>query len=369
MDATQEWERAAAENFSCRSCGSQMLFDPDTQGLKCEHCGAQAEIPAALVEAPEYLYNPQTDSYTAPDWEAVGNKTIHCKNCGAQTVVSSADMTAACPFCGSQYVMDENEITTGILPETLMPFQVSRERAMALFRDWVKRRFWAPRAFKKMRHHINELQGVYIPFWTYDADLYTAYTGQGGRDRTETYTTTDKDGHRVTRTRTVTDWYPIAGNEALSFDDEAVCATRRVDRSQLAGAGAFNTKTLRRYSPAFLCGFAAQRYDVGVGEGWQEAGASMQRKMENHVEQVEGYDHYRQMNFRHRFENVRFKHILLPLWISSYPYKQKVYRFMVNGETGVISGKSPVSACKVAIAALLIAALVALVIWLFWRYG
>lgn len=360
--------RAAADMFSCEGCGSQMLFDPNTQKLKCEHCALEKEIPAPLVEAPEYLYNPQTDSYTAPDWEALGNKTVRCKNCGASTVVSSADMTAVCSFCGSHYVMDEDEITIGILPETIMPFQISRERASGLFRDWVKRRFWAPRAFKKASHRISELHGVYIPFWTYDAHLYTSYVGQGGRDRTETYTTRDEDGNTHTHTRTVTDWYPIAGNAALSFDDEKVCATRRVDTQMLDETGTYSTKMLRRYAPAFLCGFAAQRYDVGVGEGWKEAGAGMEHKMENHVEQQEGYDHYRGMQYQHQFDQVRFKHILLPLWLSSYPYKQKVYSFMVNGETGVVAGKSPVSALKVAAAVLLAVGLIALLLWFIWYF-
>ena len=78
MPATEE-ARAAANHFACGSCGSQLLFDPDTQGLRCEHCGRGEEIPAPLVEAPEYLYNPATDSYDAPNWEAMGNKTVRCK--------------------------------------------------------------------------------------------------------------------------------------------------------------------------------------------------------------------------------------------------------------------------------------------------
>lgn len=220
---TTEEARAAASNFACESCGSQLLFDPDTQGLRCDHCGREEEIPALLVEAPEYLYNPMTDSYDAPNWEAMGNKTVRCKNCGAEEVVDAAAMTAACPFCGSQYVMDENEVTEGILPETLQPFKVSKVKAADLFKSWAKSRFWAPGAFKKTRHTTRELQGLYLPFWTFDADLYSQYTGEGGRDRTETYTTTDKDGHTQTHTRTVTDWYPISGDAALSFDDEAVC--------------------------------------------------------------------------------------------------------------------------------------------------
>ena len=161
---TTEEARAAASNFACESCGSQLLFDPDTQGLRCDHCGREEEIPALLVEAPEYLYNPMTDSYDAPNWEAMGNKTVRCKNCGAEEVVDAAAMTAACPFCGSQYVMDENEVTEGILPETLQPFKVSKVKAADLFKSWAKSRFWAPGAFKKTRHTTRELQGLYLPF-------------------------------------------------------------------------------------------------------------------------------------------------------------------------------------------------------------
>ena len=270
---TTEEARAAASNFACESCGSQLLFDPDTQGLRCDHCGREEEIPALLVEAPEYLYNPMTDSYDAPNWEAMGNKTVRCKNCGAEEVVDAAAMTAACPFCGSQYVMDENEVTEGILPETLQPFKVSKVKAADLFKSWAKSRFWAPGAFKKTRHTTRELQGLYLPFWTFDADLYSQYTGEGGRDRTETYTTTDKDGHTQTHTRTVTDWYPISGDAALSFDDEAVCATTHVDKGMLGRLGAYDVKVLRRYSPAFLAGFGAQRYDVGVGHAVEHGAA------------------------------------------------------------------------------------------------
>lgn len=361
MDVTEQATHAAADTFTCEGCGSQMRFDPDSQGLKCEHCGGEKAIPSELVEAPEYLYDPRTDSYTAPDWQAQGGRTVRCKNCGAQTVVSAAAMTSCCAFCGSTYVMDQDEIQVGILPETMMPFQFSREKATAQYKKWLKSRFWAPRKFKKSNHQARELQGMYLPFWTYDAELHTDYRGMGGMDRTETYTTTDGEGHTETHTRTVTDWYPISGEENLAFDDEAVCATRHVDLSMLRQLGQFTTKVLRRYSPAFLAGFTAQRYDVGVGEGWNEASGRMRDKMESHIRDERGYDHYRGMQYDHFFSPARFKHILLPVWLSSYTYKNKVYHFMVNGETGKVAGKAPVSVLKVLLAALLVLGIVALV--------
>lgn len=130
--------------------------------------------------------------------------------------------------------MDENEVTEGILPETLQPFKVSKTRASGLFAAWAKSRFWAPGAFKKTRHAVRELQGVYIPFWTYDAELYSQYVGEGGRDRTVTYTTTDKDGNTHTHTRTVTDWYPISATPPCPLTTRRYGATTHVDKGMLA---------------------------------------------------------------------------------------------------------------------------------------
>lgn len=369
MAETQEnARRIAAEGFPCQGCGSQMTFEPESQSMCCIHCGNREPVPADMLESPEYLYDPQTDSYTAPDWEAVGTRTVRCQGCGAETVVPSSSMTVQCPFCGSEYVVDVGDIGAGILPETMMPFRVAEKTALDRFRAWAKKRFWAPRAFKKTAHKTGGMQGIYLPFWTYDADLYTSYTGQGGRDRTEVRTRR-VNGKTETYTVTVTDWFPISGDDTLHFDDEAVCATRKVDLSQLRSLGAFSMKVLARYNPAYLAGFAAERYDVGVGEGFAEASPGMQNRMESHIRQSRCYDHYRSMRYDHRFSDVRFKHILLPVWLSSYTYRGKIYRFMVNGETGRVAGKAPVSPLKVLLACLLAAGAVALIALLVYFYG
>ncbi len=361
-------KRVAAAGFPCEGCGSQMTFEPETQSMCCIHCGRKELVPAQMLEAPEYLYDPNTDSYTAPDWEAIGTRTVRCQGCGAETTISSADMTVQCPFCGSGYVVDCDEIGAGFFPETMMPFRVAEKTAFERFRAWTKKRFWAPGAFKKAAFKTGGMQGVYLPFWTYDADLYSTYTGQGGRDRTEVRTRT-VNGKTETYTKTVTDWYPISGSGTLHFDDQAVCATRRVELPQLKSLGAFSMKVLARYNPAYLAGFAAQRYDVGVGEGFTAAAPGMQNQMVSHVQNELGYDHYRNMQFNHRFSNVRFKHILLPVWMSSYTYRGKIYHFMVNGETGKVAGKAPVSPAKVAAAILIGAAALVLLLLIVYYFG
>lgn len=343
-----EAKKIAASDFPCAGCGSQMEFDPDTQTLQCIHCGGHADIPTQVIEAPEYLYNPQTDSYNAPNWESAGQHLVRCQGCGAETVVPAAVMTAQCPFCGCNYVVDADAVDMGILPETMMPFRLSKKTAMEKFHQWVKKRFWAPEKFKKSSLKSEAMTGVYLPFWTYDADVVTRYTGQGGRDRRETRTRR-VNGKTETYTVTVTDWFPISGSDQMSFDDAAVCATRQVNLPLLQKLGAFSMKTLARYNPAFLAGLQAKRYDVGVGEGFDSVRPGMQNSMEKHIQSSLDYDHYRGMRYQHQFYNVKFKHILLPVWMSSFTYKNKVYQFMVNGETGKIAGKAPVSVRKIVI--------------------
>jgi hypothetical protein len=334
-----------------------MVFCPDTQEMRCESCGNSQEIPSVVLEAPEYLYDPEKDEYNAPNWEDIGTRTVCCSSCGAQTVVSSSVITAKCPFCGSNYVIDQNEATAGILPETIMPFKVSRNRAFELFTKWTKSRFWAPKKFKRASHTTEALMGVYLPFWTFDADLQTSYSGQGGKHYVTTHTRMVK-GKPQTYTVTRTRWYPLSGNKNLRFDDETVCASKTAQVDLMKGLGTFDTKMLNRYHPAFLAGFAAQRYDIGLGEGWSQAQPGMQTKMETKIRDDYHYDCYRNMRYNHFFSNVRFKHILLPVWMSSYTYRKKIYRFLINGETGRLSGKAPVSALKVACTVLLAAAVI-----------
>lgn len=361
MENTAKDKRIGANTFPCEGCGSQMHFDPDTQGMKCDHCGRSDALDLQWMESPEYLYNPADGGYTAPDWELLGNRTVSCRNCGAQTVIAADEMTAECPFCGSRYVVDSGEVDVGILPESLMPFRISRDKAVEIFKGWVKKRFWAPGKYKKSRAAVEHLQGVYMPYWTFDSDLVSDYAGEGGKDYTVTRTRV-VNGKRQTYTETRTRWYPISGREQLAFDDYPACATRTLDQQLIRQLGGYSMKVLCRYAPAFLAGFSAERYNVGLDEGWSAVSPAMEAAMESRIQANEGYDHYRGMRYNHQFYNVRFKHILLPVWIFSSPYGKKIYRFMINGETGRVAGSAPVSPFKVLAA---VAAGLALVLLIF----
>jgi hypothetical protein len=106
-------------------------------------------------------------------------------------------------------------------------------------------------------------------------------------------------------------------------------------------------KVLNVYHPAYLAGFLAERYNVGIGEGFDSVRHSMELRMEQHIKASRHYDTYRFMHYSHQYDNVRFKHFLLPLWLATYRYRDKIYQFMVNGETGKVAGRAPKSPWKI----------------------
>lgn len=338
-------EVGATVGFPCRSCGSQMAYSPAHGKLYCEYCESVTDIDSPEIEAPEYVYYPLDDRYDAPNWDEMSSKTLTCPSCGADTVIGAGVMTATCPFCGSHYVSEATPTPGVILPETMMPFRISREAANERFNNWVKKRWLAPRAFIKGRHKT-ELSGIYIPFWTFDAQITTDFRGFGGRRRTVHYTVR-VNGRTEHRTKTVIDWYPIAGDETMCFDDIPCAATNKIDRAMLQKVGSYSMKVLNVYNPAYLAGFFAERYSISLSEGFAAVRVSMERQMIARIEARCGYDLYRDMHYHHNYDSVHFKHILLPLWLSSYKYRDKVYQLMINGETGQVAGKSPLSAWKI----------------------
>ena len=339
--------KSNAIGFPCRQCGNQMAYRPEKDKLYCEYCQSEVEIPGEASEAAEYMYFPDEDRYDAPQWETEPGQLLTCPSCGADTVIGAAAMTASCPFCSSHYVTEAPADAKIILPETMMPFRISEQAAREQFTGWAKKQWLAPRAFQKEAKR-QEMRGVYIPFWTFDASLDTSYSGFGGRRRVEHYTVR-VNGKTQTRTRTRTDWYPVSGRMHMDFDNVPCPATAKLDRGLLDKLGGFSLKILHPYNPAYLAGFLAERYSIGLAAGFETVRRLMDRRMEAHIEASLGYDTYRGMRYHHHYEAVKFKHILLPVWLSAYSYHGKTYQFLVNGETGKPAGHSPLSALKIAL--------------------
>ncbi len=188
--------------FPCVHCGANLQFAPGTESLKCPYCGTEQKIPGVptrIVALDFVEYARQV-----PSADGVRETlTVHCTNCGAETSLQPNTTAALCPFCGSGIVATAAS-KKAIRPQGVLPFKITREQSVELFRAWVGGLWFAPNALKKQAE-CSGIHGVYVPTWTYDANTQTEYRGERGENywETETYTETDAQGNAVTRQRQV----------------------------------------------------------------------------------------------------------------------------------------------------------------------
>ena len=342
----------------CPNCGATVVFDPATGGMHCEYCGYTCELPMADSENEicemDFESALHTESY---DW-GEQKKEVQCKQCGAVTVYDALETAAVCPFCGSTSVMPAANENT-IAPGAVCPFAVTKDQAGESFTKWLKGKLFAPRKAKQSARP-ESFTGVYLPYWTYDAQTTSNFTARAGYDRT----VKDKDGNR----KTVTDWRHVSGIYQKFFDDVTVMASKRQTDSGVKACEPFDFSKLVPYSPQVVAGFIAERYSIGLKEGWESAQKNIQSRLHSdissYVRRHWNANRADSVRFSTLYSNITYKYLLVPTWISSFKYKDKVYQFAVNGQTGKVGGKAPVSVWRVLIAIALGIALIALLAYL-----
>ena len=344
-------EKAAtmkATDRKCPQCAAVMDFDPSTGGLYCQYCGYREEIAAANSEgetAASELDFASAEFTGNCDW-GVSQKTVTCKSCGAVSVYDALTVANECPYCGSNQVMEANDVKT-IAPGGVVLFKVTSKQAGERFTQWIKHKWFAPKA-AKISAKAESFKGIYLPYWTFDADTYTEYTAEYGVDRT--VGSGDKK-------RTVTDWHRTSGTHTEFIDDQLVAGTGDQNVQMLRTVEPFDTKDNKAYKPEYLAGFLAERYSVGLKDAWEKAKEFIRSRLrsaiESEVRSNHHADHVRSYNGNTSFSNITYKYLLLPVWLSSFRYNDKTYQFIVNGQSGKVGGNYPISPWRVALAVLI----------------
>ena len=341
----------------CPQCGGVMDFDPNIGGMACPYCGYEEEIVKEAASAAELDFESAEKTENC-DWGAQ-KKQIICKSCGAETIYDALDVASECPYCGSNQVMEAADENT-LAPGGVVPFAITNEQASANFKQWIGKKFFCPKLAKQSAEP-DAFTGIYLPYWTFDTDTTSRYSGRYGIDRTERYK--DSDGN--VQEKTVTDWHRTSGIFKLAIDDELVQGSERHDSAMLKGLEPFETEKNVPYKPEYVAGFVAERYSVGLKAAWEKAKASISGKIKskitNKIRDDYNADHVKDVKVSTKFEKITYKYLMLPIWCSSFKYQDKVYQFMVNGQTGKVYGKTPVSVGKI----ILVIAIVLFVILLF----
>jgi hypothetical protein len=346
------------KTFPCTGCGAKLSFAPGTRTLECEFCGTKNAIAEDDSRIEELDFNVYLKALEGRA-ETVEEEHVKCDKCGAEQNLPTNLFASRCTFCAAA-IVSRSYANRRIKPKSIVPFQVDRKRAQESFRSWIRKQWLAPGDLKRYAQSDAGLTGVYLPFWTYDCRTASDYQGERGDDyyTTETYTTRNSSGETVTQTRQVrhTRWTAVSGHVDHFHDDVLVMASTSLPPGIVGAAEKWNLKGLVPYKPDFVSGFQAEAYQVGLRDGFGAAKAEIDIAIRNLIERDIGGDHQRIHGVSTRCSDVKFKHVLLPVWVSAYRYRDKAFRFIINGQTGEVSGESPKSWWKIAFLALAILA-------------
>jgi hypothetical protein len=336
---------------TCPNCAGILHWDAVAAQLKCESCGqlVAAAPPVLGARIVEYDLEAELRSPRPKGPVGAGAQQMRCKECGA--VVEFPDHITAkkCEFCDSPAVLAETARADHYLPESLVPFAVDRARAQDSFRSWLGKLWFRPSNLKE-KADISELHGVYVPYWTFDADVTSSWSADAGYYYYETeHYTVQENGRSVTKTREVrrTRWVPVSGRRQDRHDDHLVCASRGLPDELARPMANFQTGQLRPYAREFLQGYSAESYAIELPDAWVRAQHEIADEQERRCARDVPGDTQRGLRVSNRFAETSFKHVLLPVWIAAFRYQEQVFRFLVNGQTGNVSGKAPYSWVKI----------------------
>jgi DNA-directed RNA polymerase subunit M/transcription elongation factor TFIIS len=348
------------DNVICPNCGASLSYKPGTTRLVCEHCGSAFEIkPATPVESAQKEND--LAAALAGSWETAQQQgqayTVKCPACGAETALEKNVFSSACPFCGSPITVSP-EARPVANPQAVLPFKLERQAASTAFSNWLRKLWFAPNNLKQAASS-DRLNGIYLPFWTFDADTESGYQGERGEHYYETVRRVvngREENVRVMKTR----WYPVSGRVSRAFDDILVIASRALPEKYLSLLEPWDLPNLVPFDQRYLSGFKAEVSQVTIQEGFNNAKQVMAATIQMDVRRNIAGDEQRVHSVQTQYSATTFKYILLPVWLSIYRYGDKVYRFVVNARTGEVHGERPYSVIKIILA--ILAALVILII-------
>lgn len=349
-------DEGSARTFPCEGCGADLTFHIGKQSLKCPYCGfvkpielesddvvAEQDFRATLERLTKQRGEGQKDEQ--------GLSEVHCASCGATVRFTGTLTSMECAYCGVPLQRSDvrrAEHRVGV--DGVLPFLIERDTAHTNLRGWVRSRWFAPNDFKA-RGAQGRFNGTYLPFWTFDSLTFTHYTGMRG-EHYWTTTGTGKNRRRVRRTR----WYPASGRFQRFFDDVLVVAATGLPSKRIVALEPWPLGNCAPYNQQMLAGFLARTYDVPLEDGFVDARGRIDTAIRIEVRRRIGGDVQRIHSVQSRYDAITYKHLLLPVWMLAYRYRDKSYQVVVNAGTGEVQGDRPYSWAKITLAALAAAA-------------
>lgn len=326
--------------YKCPNCSAALKYDAGTEKMLCEYCGSSFDTDTlkqydeALKKEKE-AKEPEWEGYKSKEWE--GNEKLYvCKTCGAELL--SDDNTAAtiCPYCGNAAVLTDR-VSGAFRPDMMIPFKVEKKAAAEAYKQFCKGKILLPKDFLK-NSRVDEVKGVYVPFWLFDADVDASMTYNA--TRTHTY-------RRGEYMITETSHYLIIREGSMGYDLVPVDGSVKIDDAYMEAIEPFNYAEAVDFGSAYLSGFMADKYDVDSSAAMPRANERIRNSTRSVFDgTVVGYSGVIPRSTSINLKKSSIHYALLPVWMFGSEYEGKTYRFAMNGQTGKFVGELPVSKKK-----------------------
>lgn len=312
-------------HYKCPGCGNDMSFDPDSGELSCQSCGRQETI----EDFPEELV---TAAFSEDE-----TKEYHCENCGAVLLTLAETTATRCSFCGAGVVIADR-LSGSLAPAKVIPFTISKEEAVTAFKKWCRKGLLTPKGFMNA-DRIKSITGMYVPFWLFDLNSKVQVNAVGTKVRTYT------SGEYI---YTETKYYDAFRDIDLHYVKIPVDASEKMNDELMDKLEPFPYDQLKDFKTPYLAGYIAEKYNYTSDELLPRAKEKISDYIESYIRStLSGYHsvHYNNKSIDTR--NVKNDYVLLPVWMVSYDYNQSEHIFAMNGQTGKVVGKPPISTGKV----------------------
>ena len=337
---------STATGYKCPHCGAPVSFDSGLQKIKCQYCGSEfaAEELDALKGKDQYITDEMDNC--GSEWsaeEAASMVVYNCDSCGGAVITDRTTAAAKCPYCNSPVVM-ASHFAGGLRPDYILPFKLDKNAAKAGLKQHYKGKLFLPKLFKA-EHHIDEIKGVYVPFWIYDADISARFTFHGvkipGKIKNERM-----EVNVYVPGKQEEKHFSIVRGGTISFRGLPVDGSSKLDDAMSESLDPCDLAAVTAFHPAYLSGDFADRYDVDREECRQRANERISGTVEKHLKDTIAdrnlFAEFRTAKKEIVASNASAKYVLYPVWLLSTTWRGKRYLYAMNGQTGKFVGDLPV---------------------------
>lgn len=324
--------------YKCPSCGGAIAFDSKIQKMKCPYCDLEMEMDSfqSMDEHLEELHPTNSSTSTensTEEWQEDDDQmnVFVCKSCGGELIADENTAATACPYCDNPVVFKER-LMGDLKPELVIPFKLDKKAAKEALNKHVQGKRLLPKVFKD-QNHIDEIKGIYVPFWLFDVtvDANLQYSAQNIR----TWNDSKYNYKEIS-------YYSVLREGQLNFTHLPVDGSKKIDDILMESIEPFDFSEAVDFQTAYLAGYLADRYDVNPEESIpnveQRAKSSTLGIFKN---TVDGYTIVNLESSSMHIQNSTATYVLYPVWFLNTSWNKKRYIFAMNGQTGKFVGDLP----------------------------